>query len=933
MLLGTMFHSKIRYKMRELIKRKNSNVRLFNVISRFLLTLVLLLVPISLLDFKYESKSKIRQLHVLEVLADDSSADRSARDSGVRSLTEEEKDEISKEMGSSSAGWGWWDWLSRLIGPFFRIGLAMWYLILWATYNIIYGLVAVAEYDLGMILNPDFITDLGGFTKSDFVREVAQMVAQLCNMVYLFILLYIATKTIFSSAFNYKSLLIKLVIAALLTNFSLVISGVIIDFSQIIMYSIFKKPELYDIGTDLLDNIGKALEVGSLRFQDVWDFIWGKTVSELISKIISMMGIIIFGLILMVTLWMYQALLIIRIVGLWILLILSPAAFLLGVLPKTEQYFKDWFEKLTSYAFLGPILVFFLWLAQEVAKKLDKKKDIFQNPPEEKQVFMSDDFYNLLVNNMQIIFKFLVLIIILWAGIKVADKFKIHLADNISGRWNSFLSSALRGSPFKGVRMGIRTIFNMRIKGRKRKLDTLRARGLAEDHPEIKKMESSLKRVKKWKDRTSRISAATSPGAWKRRLATYWKETDEEHWGDMDRAMKSFGSTSLWGDKKHKVNLAEIGMKRSTDTLKTLGIEQRVLGKLANSRNLTDQEKDRLEKIKDKIEETKENIAETLFEDGPKQDHIKDILGNEIGKITTGGLIPDSEYNVVQAAGENIDPNIISPKYIKPGENDLFKKLIKRTRYNTSKKLNKLETEENIRKKEKEIREKTKELDEKEIPDEELLERIEKLEGSDIDKTVWLRKLATSDKAIGKFINNLINKYGTLKNAMKELGDSFPEGELIRAVRAAESSAKKTNNPTAMGHTKYNSAKGASDFTNEAQREAALRKEFQSWPISKIGKLSPQMFTIKGTGDSTAIKAFAKRDWDRTNKDIDIKKFLNDANPATITALIEKRGLIEKKVDQSQKEAFNKFVDALEIKGGQPEQHERASWVEDSKLE
>jgi len=820
----------------------------------------------------------------------------------------------------------WWDVLKilatlpqKLPGIILGVILFVFFIIAWLAYLIGYFITFLSEMTIGMVLNPGFIQGLGGFTTAEFVREVARIVAQLCNMIYLFVLLYIAIRTIVSSSFNYKGLLVKLVFAALLTNFSLVIAGVIIDFSQVIMYSI--KIDHFNIGTNILDEVQEKLKLnmGSEILDRLKEFTIEKSIIESLTEIYSMMLLVLFSFILAMTIGVYSILLIIRIIGLWILLILSPFAFLLSILPQTESYFKDWLSKLFNYAFLGPILVFCLWLTKKIATHFDKKAGSFgftKGLSEDRQPGIGDKIManamELFTKNFEVVFKFLVLITILWAGVTIAQKFQIQFADNIGERWKSLLNGILRGSPIKGMKMATRTFFNMRIKGRKRKLDRLRAEGLTEKDTKVKKVKKSLERTKAWKDRATKISAATSPGAWKRRLATYWKETDEEHWGDMDRAMRSFGSTSLWGDKKHKANIAEKEMNRSTNTLKGLAMEQRTLERKKTTYPgfFSEEEGKRLEKVKERIGEIKEKIAETLFEDTAKQGHVKDKLGDEVNRII-GGYTPGQGYNIVQEAGENIDPNIIPPKDIRP-EKDLLKKLLAKTRYDILSKPTKLETEEDIRKREKEIREKTKELDEKEVPGDELLERIERLEGSDVDKTVWLRKLATSDKSMGKFVNNLIDKYGTLKDALKELEDSFPEGELARAIRAAESSAKKSKNPVAIGHMRYNSTKNETEPTSKSQRVKKIKAEIQStWSINDLGRFNTQMFGERGgKGDQESIKAFAESyNWEKVNTGLKVGDFRSNASQQTISDLNKYSNEIKNYLpSQTEKDAFDTFL-------------------------
>src|SRR6185503_438784 len=61
-------------------------------------------------------------------------------------------------------------------------------------------------------------------------------------------------------------------------------------------------------------------------------------------------------------------LLVIRLVGLWVLTMLSPAAYALNILPYTQQYAKQWWTYFLKYLIWGPVAMFFLYIGQTLAK-------------------------------------------------------------------------------------------------------------------------------------------------------------------------------------------------------------------------------------------------------------------------------------------------------------------------------------------------------------------------------------------------------------------------------------------------------------------------------------------------------------------------------------------------------------------------------------
>ncbi len=339
----------------------------------------------------------------------------------------------------------WWWPIVKYLALFLpRVFLFVVYVVCWLVYSLSYAFVYLSEGLLKLFFDPAFITSLGGFTTVDFVRSTAQIVANLCNMLYLFILLYIAIGTMFGIGGTSK-LLTKLVIAALLTNFSLVISGIIIDFSQVLMHSFFSTgfEQSFKPGTQILSNLQDAWKVGkdfSMKelFDKVGEFLWSKDLTELINDMIKIMGLIIFSLVLVVTFVTITTLLVIRIVALWILLIVSPAAFASNVLPQTERYWKEWLETFTKYAFSGPILIFFLWLAIKVSEKVSNNSQLLklkENVPDGNALRYT--FYVLLAENATVVFQLLVLVLIVWAGILIANKFGIRGAKSLDQLMNS----------------------------------------------------------------------------------------------------------------------------------------------------------------------------------------------------------------------------------------------------------------------------------------------------------------------------------------------------------------------------------------------------------------------------------------------------------------------------------------------------------------
>lgn len=189
------------------------------------------------------------------------------------------------------------------------------------------------------------------------------MVRDLCNMFFVLILLVIAFATILRvESYNVKKLLPKLIIMAVLINFSKTICGLIIDFSQVIMLTFVSG--FADKGEANLVTVLQIDQYSSLggKFQSAqamgaWNTV-GSMLAALFALIISLIVLIVF-----------VAILVMRLVMIWIYVILSPLAFLMAAFPEGQKYSSQWWSEFTKNVITGPVLAFFLWLALLTANK------------------------------------------------------------------------------------------------------------------------------------------------------------------------------------------------------------------------------------------------------------------------------------------------------------------------------------------------------------------------------------------------------------------------------------------------------------------------------------------------------------------------------------------------------------------------------------
>lgn len=196
------------------------------------------------------------------------------------------------------------------------------------------------------------------------------VVRDLCNMFFVLILLIIAFASILRiENYNLKTWLPKLVIMAILINFSKMICGVLIDFAQVIMLTFINA--IKDIaGGNMTEMLGINKIVVNSKTVSNDDIvnpssIVGSLFLALIMVIIAMVVI----LVILITL-------VIRMVMLWIYIVLSPLAYLLASFPQGASYSQRWWSDFSKNLIVGPILAFFLWLSFASMGSINSSTDI-----------------------------------------------------------------------------------------------------------------------------------------------------------------------------------------------------------------------------------------------------------------------------------------------------------------------------------------------------------------------------------------------------------------------------------------------------------------------------------------------------------------------------------------------------------------------------
>jgi hypothetical protein len=181
------------------------------------------------------------------------------------------------------------------------------------------------------------------------------MVRDVTNMFFVVVLLLISFGTILGlEQYEYKKLLVKLLMAAIIVNFSRIICGVIIDIAQVIMITFVN-----GIAATASGNLVSMFGIDKI-FKLTGD---ATGINQSGSTFLAAVMAITFSAIMMMTMLTFLFLLMARMIALWILIVLSPFAFVLNVLPQTQKYAGQWWSEFGGNVVAGPIIAFFLWLS------------------------------------------------------------------------------------------------------------------------------------------------------------------------------------------------------------------------------------------------------------------------------------------------------------------------------------------------------------------------------------------------------------------------------------------------------------------------------------------------------------------------------------------------------------------------------------------
>lgn len=246
-------------------------------------------------------------------------------------------------MPQIAFAWSWpWNWVGDTITQTFNAVLNA---ILVAVFGAILIIVAACSTISSWLLTfaIKYATEMAPYIHSDAVNIGWPIVRNLANMMIVlgFVIIGIAF-ILRMESYGSKKVLINLIIVALLINFSLLICGIFIDATNILMKYFFTKESA---NAGLFDKWLPAIS-------DVFGLLSNFKSDNMMQFGAKMLGLIFFYFIAFFVYILYGILILLRVVALWMLIILSPLAFVCYVFPATKRIWDMWWSNFFNWCII-----------------------------------------------------------------------------------------------------------------------------------------------------------------------------------------------------------------------------------------------------------------------------------------------------------------------------------------------------------------------------------------------------------------------------------------------------------------------------------------------------------------------------------------------------------------------------------------------------
>jgi hypothetical protein len=213
------------------------------------------------------------------------------------------------------------------------------------------------------------VVDMKDHLSTSTINDAWKVFRDIANMSFIFILLYSAIMTIVGKGQDNKKLIVNVVIVAVLINFSLFFTQIVIDIANLLAITFYDAIAPGALKLTMTQGLSASL-MEPLKLQSIWDVTGGLEGGKLFT--IGVMGTIV-TLIAAFIFFAVAIMFVIRFVVLTFVMILSPLALLGMVLPELKSKVTNkWVDALVGQAFFAPIYFLLTWVVILISRGLIK---------------------------------------------------------------------------------------------------------------------------------------------------------------------------------------------------------------------------------------------------------------------------------------------------------------------------------------------------------------------------------------------------------------------------------------------------------------------------------------------------------------------------------------------------------------------------------
>jgi hypothetical protein len=527
--------------------------------------------------------------------------------------------------------------------------------------------VGITSLILGWIISPDFISLK--FTQNPFVNIGLSITRNFANMGFIIFLVAIGLATALRiEEYKAKKTLPILIIVALLINFSPVLCGFIIDASNIVMNFFLSHV------TGLLGFYNFVMEAAKA----LWNLMVesGFNLWANISAAMQIIVMIVFNFFAGYIFILFSANFIMRYIMLWILVILSPIAFVSYILPVTRRgrtllNWRTWWEQLVAWSIIGIIAAFFLYLGFTMIAMINANPRQFVCLPGDKNCGPGG------LGLMNNILPYLIPLVLLWIAHKEKKRTSAWFAREIMETTEKVTKGAVMAATIAAT-AGFATAMVGKLKGAAGTLSSAdKFERWREAHPTAGTLVSPMAKFAQWGRRG--VEEKVAPAVKEKVVAPVRERAEEfakkhpEFAGYVKEAGKGIKTALLGTTEKRDKKLTEEQIAGGYTESKPLTEEQKISG-YTKPRKLEEGEiKERRVKIKELSEnEIKEGWAKTreLTDEEKISGYTKEgrkLTEREIDEGWEGRELTEKEKERGWIAGRELKEEELKTGYLQEG--------------------------------------------------------------------------------------------------------------------------------------------------------------------------------------------------------------------------------------------------------------------------